>query len=205
MGAFSGSKVTQLPSTNAPQSSASPTGGISAPQAAQAAAFAALRRPQTEADRALAADHAALQTLADAQSASGVNPSLARAVYAASGNGLFLIPGTDSLCLLATSDAFGQGTACSSTNHAAIDGLGFIYRSTSPSGQDSPAIIGGVLPDGAKNVAIEDAAGNSTPLSLSPDGGYWVQAAGPVGMTWTGADGKPHQIVFPRFGLGNAG
>lgn len=203
MGAFSGAKITHLPSSKLQQSSAFPTGGVSALQTAQKAAFAALRRPQTDADRALADDQGALQTLADAQSASGVNPSLARSVYSVAGNQLSLIPGTNSLCLLATAKAFGQGTACASTNHAVSKGLGFVYYSTSPSGQESEATIAGVLPDGAGNVVVHDRSGNSTPVSLSPDGGYWVQATSPTRMTWIGADGRPHQITFARFRLGS--
>ena len=64
-------------------------------------AFAAFRRPQNAAEKRLAADQDALQTLASAQAESQVNPSLARAVYSAQYGRLFLIPGAGRICLLA--------------------------------------------------------------------------------------------------------
>jgi hypothetical protein len=130
-----------------------------------------------------------MQGLARAQSQSAANPSLARNAYSSSVGDLYLVPGADSLCVVAVDRTLSGGTlvSCARTTEVTDDGLGLIL-----SGEQG-FTLAGVLPHGAHNALVVDASGENTAIPLSSDDGYWVTMQQPPSeLRWTDQSGSSH-------------
>lgn len=140
--------------------------GVSAISSGQAAAFSALHRAQTAADRA-AVSTEVLKALWEDQNGHGANPGLARLVASTAHGSVLLVPGSGSLCIASTVAGGGTSASCLPNGEAETGGLGTI--SWLPGG----VTLQGVLPRGSHSVTLQ-VGGHAVPVPISADGGYSI-------------------------------
>jgi hypothetical protein len=151
----------------------------SLPDPAQVAAFAAFRRPVVKADHSLTDDPVTASDLRP-----GVDPVLARRVYAGSEGTLDIVPGHGTLTFISIGADDSAVAGQTTTALAARDGLGFVRFMTSHG-----HTFVGVLPAGGHDLRIVDRGRHESAGPLSADDGYWITVADPIAMRWTRPDG----------------
>lgn len=105
----------------------------------------------------------------------GVNPSLTRRVTAPNGMNMWIIPGSQGVCIML---ATGQG-ACGSSQRAETEGIFVILAPISGRG---PSTVDGILPSGA-SADLTGASGAPQPVDVAADGAFSV--TGPQASTIT--------------------
>lgn len=124
------------------------------------AAFALLRRTQTQADAIPAS------TVAFSQ-ASGANPLLARRVSDGQGAEAWLVPGNATACILARVPRYGIGGAvCMPVSSARAGQLDVQSASSQLPGSE---LVAGAMPDGVESVTLHLADGSSVEAAVRED------------------------------------
>jgi hypothetical protein len=156
-------------------------------------AFAALRRPATADDRL---PPSAIDAIDDSAAGGhfGVNPQLARRVASNADETLYLVAGTDELCLVRVED-FGTNVGCGNAADAlASNMVGGVEKTTTGWRVD------GVLPDGVDQVTFIANDGHATAVPLA-NNVFSVKLDKitdvPAQITWTDPSGQPRERVLP--------
>jgi hypothetical protein len=177
-----------------PVSEAAPASSI---EPTLSAAFALMRRPQTQADMIPASIQVAFSQ------ASGANPLLARRVSDSAGEEAWLIPGNGSACILARVPRYGIGGAvCVPADAARAGELDVQSASTQLPGSE---LVAGVVPDGVDAVTLHLADGGAVAAPVSEDiylalvhGAIdSISASGPQGAI--AVEGMSASSASPRF------
>jgi hypothetical protein len=174
------------PSTN---SSFRPQAPVSAIPAAESSAFGVLREAQAPGD---AFGPAALTP-------AGANPDLARSVAVAtsalSTGRVWVVPADDAVCLRVLDPSAGDGWVCASAADAAAGRLiGAMRRSP---GDDGPAFVHGLVPDGVTDVTITGPAGQQTSVPVTDNVYGTTVAATPATVAFGLADGQSVTLAVP--------
>lgn len=179
-------------------SSSQPSQGeslLSAPSAAQVAAFPVLGRKSGE-PSVIATSPDALEELAEAESEHGVNPRLARTVLSSANVSEAIVPGRDTICLVQTRGKEQTAAYCGAESSVEKEGL-------STDGWENGGerwTVTGVFPhpDGIANLRTVSESGAEAPVQLSAGGGYTVvTSVKPTALKWTDPDGaQQSRAVF---------
>lgn len=126
-----------------------------APGAAQPPAIGAVQADQSQALKVLRRDQVASDAMpADAEAAVGPsmfgrNPDLARAIDTPTGKG-WVVPGDETVCLIAPDPVDGYGVSCSPTSVVRTDGI------TLGNASDEASTAVTLVPDGAEVVVVDE-------------------------------------------------
>jgi hypothetical protein len=178
-----GSSSTQTPATFVPQPP------VPAVPAAESASFGILRRAQGASD----AFGAAVLTPA------GANPELARSVAvptsSLSAGRVWVVPADNAICLRVVDPVGGDGWVCSTTGDAVAGQLIGAMRSST--GDQGPAFVHGLVPDGITQVTVDGPTGSVINLPVTDNVYAATIPATPATVTYTAGDGQSVVLDVP--------
>jgi hypothetical protein len=160
------------------------------PSAADVRTFALLRRPRGEGDEIPQSMPIALS------GASGANLDLSRRAAGAGEQGVWVIPGRGSLCVLASWPARGAGGATCVPERDALAGQLFVVAA----GERAPGttFIAGLLPDGVTAVTVHLTSGGSLRVPVRANVYRAAIGAATGSISYAGPRGE---VTIPGVGL----